>query len=73
MASFLRPLAKLIHGTASTLIDNQVTARLSNTVGDLIASGFKVVEEVLKVAQDLTAPDPAQPSPPSPPEPGEQP
>ena len=70
MASFLGPIGQLIHSTASTLIDNQVTSRLSSTVGELITTGFKVVEEVLKVAQDLTAPEPAQPSPP---EPGEQP
>jgi len=73
MASFLGPIGRLIHSTAGTLIDNQVTSRLSTTVNDLVTSGFKVVEEVLKVAQDLTAPGPAQPSQPSQPEQGEQP
>jgi len=60
MASFLGPIGQLIHSTAKTLIDNQVTTRLSTTVGDLVTTGFKVVEEVLKVAQDLTAPDDPQ-------------
>jgi hypothetical protein len=70
MASLLSPLSQLIHTTASTLIDNQVTTRLSASVGELVTTGFKVVEEVLKVAQDLTAPAPAQPSQP---EQGDQP
>lgn len=70
MASFLGPLGDLIHSTATALIDNQVTARLATTVGELVATGFKVVEEVLKVAQDLTAPDAAQTEQP---DPGEQP
>lgn len=68
MASILRPLAKLIHSSASTLIDTQATTRLSTTVGDLVASGFKVVEDLLKIAQDLTAFNATQPSPPSQPE-----
>jgi hypothetical protein len=70
MASFLGPIGQLIYSTASTLIDNQVTTRLSSTVNELVTTGFKVVEEVLKVAQDLTAPEPAQPSQP---QQGEQP
>ncbi len=66
----------MIHSTASTLIDKQVTARLATAVGDLVTTGFKVVEDVLKVAQDLTASKPAQPtqpSQPSQPEHGKQP
>lgn len=70
MASFLGPIGQLIHSAATTLIDNQVTTRLSTTVGEFVATGFKAVEEVLKVAQDLTAPDAAQPSQP---EEGDQP
>lgn len=70
MASFLGPIGQLIYSTASTLIDNQVTTRLSTTVGELVAVGFKVVEDVLKVAQDLTAPDATQASQP---DEGEQP
>jgi hypothetical protein len=54
----------LIYSTASSLIDNQVTTRLSTTVGELVTAGFKVVEDVLKVAQDLTAPDATQASQP---------
>lgn len=60
MASFLGPIGQLIHGTATTLIDSQITSRLATTVGELVTTGFKVVEEVLKVAQDLTAPDDQQ-------------
>jgi hypothetical protein len=70
MTSFLRSIGQVVHSTASTLIDNHVSLRLSTTVNDLITTGFKVVDEVLKIAQDLTAPDPAQPSQP---EQGEQP
>jgi hypothetical protein len=64
MASFLGPIGQLIYSTASSLIDNQVTTRLSTTVGELVTAGFKVVEDVLKVAQDLTAPDATQASQP---------
>jgi len=70
MASLLSPLGQLIHSTASSLIDNQVTSRLSSSVTDLVTTGFKTVEEVLKVVQDLTAPAAAQPSQP---EQGDQP
>lgn len=73
MTPFSKTVGQLIHSTVSTLIDNQVTSRLTATVNDLITTGFKVVEEILKVAQDLTAPDPAQPSQPSQPEQSEQP
>lgn len=64
MASFLGSIGQLVHDTATTLIDNQVTTRLATAASDLVTTGFKVVEDVLKVAQDLTAPDPAQPSQP---------
>ena len=64
MASFLGPIGQLVHSTASNLIDNQVTTRLSSTLSDLVTSGFKVVEDALKLAQDLTAPEPAQPAQP---------
>lgn len=70
MAKFMGSVGSLIYSTVSTLLDNQVALRLSTTVNDLVTTGFKVVEEVLKVARDLTAPDPAQPPQP---EPGEQP
>lgn len=70
MASFLGSIGQLIHGAATTLIDNQVTTRLATAATDLVTTGFKVVEDVLKVAQDLTAPEAAQPSQP---EEGDQP
>lgn len=70
MAKLMGSVGSLIYSAVSTLLDNQVAPRLSTTMNDLVTTGFKVVEEVLKVARDLTAPDPAQPSQP---EQGEQP
>jgi hypothetical protein len=69
MATFLASASELVHGTVSTLIDNQVTSRLTDTATGLVTSGFKAVEEILKITQDLTAPGVAPASQPDPPQP----
>jgi len=68
MATFLGFASDLVHGTVSTLIDNQVTARLTDTATGLVSTGFKAVEEILKLTQDLTAPGSAPASTPAPPQ-----
>ena len=75
MATFLASASELVHGAVSTLIDNQVTSRLTDTATGLVSTGFQAVEEILKIAQDLTAPAaaPAAPAAPSQPAQGGQP
>jgi hypothetical protein len=68
MATFLAFASELVHGTVSTLIDNQVTSRLTDTATGLVSTGFKAVEELLKLTQDLTAPGAAPAAPPVPPQ-----
>jgi len=69
MATFLGFASELVHGTVSTLIDNQVTSRLTDTATGLVSTGFKALEDILKITQDLTAPGAAPDSMPTPPQP----
>ena len=63
MASILDSVGKLVHGTVSSLIDNQVTDKLADTINTAVKSGFDVIKDSLKVVQDLTKP--AEDTPPN--------
>lgn len=69
MATFLGFASELVHGTVSRLIDNQVTTRLTDTATGLVSTGFKALEDILKITQDLTAPGAGPSAPPVPPQP----
>jgi hypothetical protein len=57
MSSLTGSVGKIIHGTATSLIENQVTSKISATITTVVESGFSVVNDMLKVVQDLTTPD----------------
>lgn len=54
MNSILAPFNKIVHDTSVALIDNQITGRLADMVTTSVSSGFEVVEDLLKIAKDLT-------------------
>ena len=55
MASILDPINNLVHGAASTLLDQQVPTKLAGAVNGFISAGFTVVTQVLTVVRDLSA------------------
>lgn len=71
MAVIPGAIGRLAHDTATVLIDRQITKTLASAVTDVVTTGFGLVDELLKVVQDLTAPPPA--APPAQPKPGGQP
>jgi hypothetical protein len=56
MATILDSIGKLVHGTATSLIDNQVTDKLADAINTAVKSGFDVIKDTLKVVQDMTKP-----------------
>jgi len=66
MASILDPISNVVHDTASTLLNQQVPAKLAGAVNGFISAGFDVVTQVLTVVRDLTAPT-TTPAPTTPP------
>jgi hypothetical protein len=56
MATILDSVGKLVHGTATTILDNQITDKLSDAINTAVKSGFDVIRDSLKVVQDLTKP-----------------
>jgi len=56
MATILDAIGKLVHGTATSLIDNQVPDKLADAINTAIKSGFDAIRDSLKVVQDLTKP-----------------
>ncbi|HWA46560.1 MAG TPA: hypothetical protein VHA10_25300 [Hypericibacter adhaerens] len=56
MASILDSVGKLVHGAATSLIDNQVPDKLADVIGTAVKSGFDVITDSLKVIQDITKP-----------------
>lgn len=57
MASLTGSVGKIIHGTATSLIENQVTSKVSAAITTAVESGFSVVDDMLKVVQDVSAPE----------------
>jgi hypothetical protein len=66
MATIIGSFKGLIHDTAAGLVDNQIPTKFGTAISDLVTSSFEIVTDVLKVVQDVTAPEAAQPGPPSP-------
>jgi hypothetical protein len=56
MATILDSVGKLVHGTATSILDNQITDKLSDAINTAVKSGFDVIRDSLKVVQDLTKP-----------------
>ena len=64
MATILGPVGQAVHDAAGALIDNQIPKKLSDSVTGFVASGFGIVDDVLKIVRDLTQPDSAVSQPP---------
>lgn len=64
MATILGPVGEVVHDAAAALIDNQIPKKLSDSVSAFAASGFTIVNDVLTILRDLTAPDAAASQPP---------
>lgn len=64
MATILGPVGQAVHDAASALLDNQIPKKFSDSVTQFVASGFGIVDDVLKIVRDLTAPDAAANPPP---------
>lgn len=63
MASLTGSIGKLIYGTATALIDNEVPAKVSSAITTAVSAGFGTLTDVLKVVQEMSAPaDAAKPS-----------
>jgi hypothetical protein len=57
MASLLAPVNKMIHDVSTQILDNQIPKQLSDLVTSFVSSGFHIVEDVIKIAKDLTKDD----------------
>lgn len=57
MASVFAPVTKLIHDASAQLIANDIPKQVSDLVTSAVSSGFHIVEDVLKIAQELTKED----------------
>ncbi|HUO97646.1 MAG TPA: hypothetical protein VMU01_03215 [Rhizomicrobium sp.] len=64
MASIFGSIEGLIHDTADSLIQSNITGKVSDMYTGFITAGFGVVNDSLKVVRDITAPTP--PTPPKP-------
>lgn len=60
MNSILVPFNKIVHDTSAALIDNQIPKRLADMVSASVNSGFEVVEDLLKIAKDITQEEESQ-------------
>jgi hypothetical protein len=63
MATLFGSLKGLVHDVSAAMIDNQIATKVSNTVTSFVGSGFGVVDDVLKIIRDLTAPPQQPPQP----------
>jgi hypothetical protein len=54
MMTILESINRVVHDLSTALIDNQITTKLSDAVTSSLKTGFEVVEDLLKIAQDLT-------------------
>jgi hypothetical protein len=54
MATVLESFNKIIYQTSTQILDNQIPQKLSDMVTTVVTTGFQVVEDVLKITQDLT-------------------
>ena len=54
MATLTGSVNKLIHQTSTQILDNGIPGKLADIVNTVVKSGFQVVEDLLKIAQELT-------------------
>lgn len=63
MTSLTDSLGRIIHETASSLLEKQVSSKISAAITTVVESGFGVVDDALKVVRDVTAPEEDKPPP----------
>jgi hypothetical protein len=62
MASLTSSIGRIIHGTANSILENDVPGKIAEAITTTVKSGISVVEDAVKVVRDLTKPeDDAQP------------
>ena len=54
MTTLMESVNKLINQTSTQILDNQIPQKLADMVNTIVSSGFQVVEDALKITQDLT-------------------
>lgn len=50
----LGSVKRLVHDTATALIDNQIPQKMSELAASAVKSGFDIVGDVLAIVRDLT-------------------
>lgn len=50
----LGSVKRLVHDTATALIDNQIPQKMSELAASTVKSGFDIVGDVLAIVRDLT-------------------
>lgn len=54
MATFIGSVNKLINQTSTQILENHIPQKLADMINTVVNTGFQVVEDVLKITQDLT-------------------
>ena len=58
MSSIIDSVTNAINQAVGEVIDNKVTTKLSDAATTVVSSSFAIIEDVLKIACDQTAPTP---------------
>ncbi len=58
MSSIIDSVTSAINQAVGEVIDNKVTTKLSDAATTVVSSSFAIIEDVLKIARDQTAPTP---------------
>lgn len=54
MATVIGSVNKLINQTSTQILENHIPQKLADMINTVVNTGFQVVEDVLKITQDLT-------------------
>ena len=54
MTTLMESVTKLVNQTSTQILDNQIPQKLADMVNTVVNSGFQVVEDALKITQELT-------------------
>lgn len=54
MATVLGSVNKLINQTSTQILENHIPQKMADMVNTVVNTGFQIVEDVLKITQDLT-------------------
>lgn len=54
MTTLMESVNKLVNQTSTQILDNQIPQKLADMVNTVVNSGFQVVEDALKITQELT-------------------